>query len=212
MTLYEFDLAVAKARDAHILCGVDEAGRGPLAGPVFAAAVVLPERAEELLPGLNDSKKLTARRREKLYDEILARATASCIASANCAEIESLNILRASLLAMRRAVQGLAVMPSLVLVDGISDPSCGAATELLVKGDSVSACIAAASILAKVARDRYMQELDQQYPEYAFAKHKGYGTRLHYERLDQFGPCPAHRKMFLRKWALSREAEQLVFG
>lgn len=196
--LYGFDAAMRAEHHCAVLCGVDEAGRGPLAGPVFAAAVILP--AEPVIGGLNDSKKLSEKRREALFDEIVHTASAWRIATAGVAEIEEFNILGAALLAMRRAVKGLSITPSLALVDGNRDPGLPFAARTVVKGDSASACIAAASVLAKVARDRHMLELDAEYPQYGFAAHKGYGTRLHYEKLDEHGPCPAHRPSFLKKW------------
>jgi ribonuclease HII len=199
--LYTYDLA-AQAEGYPLVCGVDEAGRGPLAGPVYAAAVILP--AEPLIKGLNDSKKLSPKRREALFEQIVEHASSFCIAEASVEEIDTMNILQASLLAMRRAVEGLDMQPNLVLTDGNQDPGFGLATRTVVGGDGASASIAAASILAKVARDRAMLELDAQYPDYNFAKHKGYGTKLHYEMLELHGPCPAHRKTFLRKWEASR--------
>ncbi len=192
-TSYEQEVALAGHR--HI-CGIDEAGRGPLAGPVFAAAVVLPK--EFSLDGLNDSKKLSEKKRDFLFDEIRSQALDFCIASASEAEIDEINILQATFLAMRRAVSGLKQAADFALVDGNLDPRLGIPAQTLVKGDSLCASIAAASILAKVARDRYMLELDGQYPAYAFAKHKGYGTKLHYELLAQHGVSPVHRRSFLK--------------
>jgi ribonuclease HII len=181
-----------------LLCGVDEAGRGPLAGPVFAAAVILdPERIPE---GLNDSKKLTEKKREALFDEICRMALAYSVASASVEEIDRLNILQATFLAMGRAVEGLSVKPQLVLIDGNAvPPQITLPARAVVKGDALSATIAAASILAKVSRDRLMLELDQEYPQYYFWKHKGYGTALHYEMLEQHGISPVHRRSFLKK-------------
>jgi Ribonuclease HII len=202
MNLYEFDAARIPA--AGLLCGVDEAGRGPLAGPVYAAAVVLPPDLR--LPKLNDSKKLTAARRDALYENIIASATSWSVARAEVEEIDALNILQATFLAMCRAVEGLDLPPGLVLIDGNRAPGLACPTELVVRGDSASAAIAAASILAKVSRDRSMAELAEQYPEYEFLRHKGYGTKLHYEKLDAYGPCPAHRRTFLRKWQAARAA------
>ncbi len=184
-------------RDYGIICGIDEAGRGPLAGSVYAAAVILGENT--FIDGLNDSKKLSEKKREALFDEIIAKAESYCIATATALEIDELNILGATFLAMRRAVEGLSVKPKLALVDGNRLPELPCAAEAVIKGDSVSASIAAASILAKVARDRYMKELDERYPEYQFAKHKGYGTKLHYELLAQYGMCPEHRRSFFKK-------------
>lgn len=180
-----------------VLCGVDEAGRGPLAGPVCAAAVILPPG--HLLEGVNDSKKLTERARDALYDVIINEAVAYGIAFAEIGEIESMNILNASLLAMRRAVDMLSPRPGLVLVDGNNAGSFDIPSEAIIKGDGRCISIAAASILAKVTRDRYMLQMDEVYPEYGFARHKGYGTKLHYEMLDKYGPCPIHRLSFLKK-------------
>lgn len=180
-----------------VFCGIDEAGRGPLAGDVYAAAVILGE--DVFIDGLNDSKKLSEKKREQLFDEIIEKAEAYCIATASAAEIDEYNILGATFLAMKRACEGLAVKPAYALVDGNRTPELTIPCEAVVKGDSVSASIAAASILAKVARDRYMKELDQRYPQYQFCKHKGYGTKLHYEMLAQYGMCPEHRKSFFKK-------------
>ena len=182
---------------AGIICGIDEAGRGPLAGDVYAAAVVLPEGL--VIEGLDDSKKLSEKKREALFDEITAKAEAYCIATATAAEIDEINILNAALLAMKRAFDGLHVRPALALIDGNKAPDLGIAAETVVKGDSKSASIAAASILAKVSRDRYMMTLDERYPEYRFAKHKGYGTKLHYEMIAQYGLCPEHRRSFFKR-------------
>lgn len=179
------------------ICGIDEAGRGPLAGSVYAAAVVFPEGVR--IDGLNDSKKLSEKRREALYDEIIEKAASYAIASASAAEIDEHNILGATFLAMRRAVEGLAPLPEFALVDGNRLPPLPVPAKTVVGGDGVSASIAAASILAKVTRDRYMGELDRLYPEYGFAKHKGYGTKLHYEMLKKYGMCPEHRRSFFKK-------------
>ena len=185
------------------LCGVDEAGAGPLAGPVYAAAVILPREVD--LPGLNDSKKLTEKRREALFDLITAQAAAYSVARVEAAEIDEMDILNARMLAMTRAIDGLSVRPDLCLIDGNRDHGSRYAIQAphitIVGGDGKSASIAAASILAKVSRDRYVStELDGQYPQYQFAKHKGFGTKLHYEMLNQDGPCPQHRRTFLKKW------------
>jgi ribonuclease HII len=169
---------------------------------VYAAAVILPE--EPRIAGLNDSKKLTAKRREALFEQIVEHAVSFCIAEASVEEIDTLNILQASLLAMRRAVAGLGVVPNIVLTDGNQDPGFGLPSREIIGGDGVSASIAAASILAKVARDRTMLELDTQYPAYQFAKHKGYGTKLHYEMLELYEASPVHRRTFLRKWEAGR--------
>ncbi len=194
--LYRFD--AEKAQGGLVLCGVDEAGRGPLAGDVYAAAVILdPEKPQ--IQGLNDSKKLTEKKRECLYEQITASALAYSVASASVEEIEALNILGATMLAMQRAVVGLVLSPGLVLVDGNRLPTLPVPAETLVKGDASSASVAAASILAKVTRDRTLYELDEKYPQYGFAKHKGYGTKAHCEAILQYGPCPAHRPSFLKK-------------
>ena len=191
----------------NTLCGVDEAGAGPLAGPVYAAAVILPGEMD--IPGLNDSKKLTWKKREALYEQITAQADAWSIAFATAEEIDELDILNARMLAMNRAIDGLSRPPDLCLVDGNRDHgsrvSITAPHVTIVGGDGKSASIAAASILAKVSRDRYAStELEALYPRYRFAKHKGYGTKLHYEMLDAYGPCPAHRRSFLKKWEARR--------
>ena len=186
----------AAALGALTVCGIDEAGRGPLAGPVYAAAVVLPDGL--LIEGLNDSKKLTPKKRDVLFDIIKEEAVEYGIGIATPEEIDSLNILQATFLAMNRAVQELATPPDFALVDGNRDPELGIPTETVIKGDSLSMSIAAASILAKVSRDRYMLEMAEKYPEYHFEKHKGYGTKLHYETLAEYGPSPIHRKTFLR--------------
>jgi ribonuclease HII len=180
-----------------LTCGTDEAGRGPLAGDVYAAAVILPE--EYGLPGLNDSKKLTAKKREVLFDLIKGQAVSFSIASASVEEIEGLNILEASLLAMRRAVAGLSVQPDLLLVDGNCAKGFAIPAQAVTGGDGLHPCIAAASVLAKVSRDLAMLELDALYPQYGFAKHKGYGTAAHIRALREFGPSPAHRSLFIRK-------------
>ena len=190
-----------------LLCGVDEAGAGPLAGPVYAAAVILPRELE--IPGLNDSKKLTEKKREALYEQITAQAEAWSVAFATAEEIDGLDILNARMLAMNRAIEGLPVKPDLCLIDGNRDHGSRVSIEAphvtIIGGDGKSASIAAASILAKVSRDRYVsQELDTLYPQYGFAKHKGYGTKAHYAALDQCGPCPAHRRTFLKKWEARR--------
>jgi ribonuclease HII len=182
----------------ELVCGVDEAGRGPLAGPVCAAAVVLPR--DLIIPGLNDSKKLTDKKRRELYDIITGQAVAFGIACVSEKEIDEINILQATFRAMERAVEHLSLQPDIVLVDGNRAPSLGMPVKTVVKGDSLSASIAAASILAKVTRDRLMEEQDTLYPAYGFAVHKGYGTKRHYEALTEFGPCPIHRMTFLKKF------------
>lgn len=195
MSLFEFD---KDYRDKFgLVCGVDEAGRGPLAGDVYAAAVVFDE--DVTIDGLNDSKKLSAKKREKLFDEIIEKARAYSIAAASVEEIESLNILEATFLAMKRAMDGLGLDFGLVLVDGNKKPPLQYPVETVIKGDSLSASIAAASILAKVSRDRYMKTLAEKYPQYEFSKHKGYGTARHRELILKYGPCEIHRKSFLKK-------------
>lgn len=179
------------------VCGIDEAGCGPLAGPVYAAAVILPDGLE--IPGLNDSKKLTEKKREALFDEICQKAIAYGIGCASEQEIDEINILQATYLAMRRAVEQLSVPADYALVDGNRMPPLAISGETVVKGDAKSASIAAASILAKVSRDRVMLLMDPVYPQYQFAKHKGYGTKVHREALLTYGPCPIHRKTFLTK-------------
>lgn len=185
------------------VCGVDEAGAGPLAGPVYAAAVILPREME--IPGLNDSKKLTEKKREALFDVIVEKALAYSIARVEAAEIDEIDILNARMKAMQLAIDGLSILPDMALIDGNRDHGSKYAVKTphitIIKGDGLSASIAAASILAKVSRDRYAAgELHEAYPRYAFDKHKGYGTKLHYEMLDKFGPCEAHRVTFLKKW------------
>lgn len=188
------------------VCGVDEAGRGPLAGDVYAAAVILPPEVE--IDGVNDSKKLSAKKRELLFDVIQEKSAAWCIATATVEEIDRLNILQATFLAMRRAVEGLSKKPDVILVDGNRDPGIpgDALVHTIIGGDGKSGSIAAASILAKVARDRYMARLAEEYPEYAFEKHKGYGTKLHYQRILEYGASPVHRLTFLKK--LYEQAQQ----
>lgn len=180
-----------------LICGVDEAGRGPLAGPVCAAAVILPRNIE--IVGLNDSKKLSEKSREKLYDEICEKAISFGIAFASVEEIEEFNILNAAMLAMNRAIAQLEPQPELALIDGNRSSAIEINSRCVIKGDAKCADIAAASILAKVTRDRYMLEMAEKYPEYHFERHKGYGTKLHYEALREYGPCEIHRPSFLRK-------------
>lgn len=186
-----------------LVCGVDEAGAGPLMGPLYAAAVILPEQFD--LPGLNDSKKLTEKKREALFSLIQQQAVAWAVASVSAREIDETDILSARMRAMQLAIDGLSVRPELALIDGNRDHGRTAAIvtphRCIVDGDALSASIAAASILAKVSRDRYVCDvLDKRYPEYQFARHKGYGTKLHYEMLDQYGVCPEHRISFLKSW------------
>lgn len=195
--MYRFE-ALCREKGFAAVCGVDEAGCGPLAGPVCAAAVIL--NPDDPIPGLNDSKKLSEKKREALFPEIQKRALAYGIAFASAAEIDEINILQARFLAMRRAVEQLVVRPDFALVDGNRDPSIPHVETLcVVGGDAQSASIAAASILAKVTRDRWMLELDAKYPQYQFAKHKGYPTALHQQLLLEHGPCPEHRQTFLKK-------------
>ena len=193
---YEFEKAAALSGFSCI-CGVDEAGRGPLAGPVCAAAVILPEGA--VIEGLDDSKKLTEKKRERLYDIIKETAVAYSVAYGTLEEIETVNILEATYLAMNRAIEGLTVKPDFALIDGNRVPrGIKIPCETVVKGDSRSMSIAAASVLAKVTRDRLMLEYDKKYPEYNFKKHKGYGTKEHTELIRQYGPCEIHRLSFLK--------------
>lgn len=180
------------------ICGVDEAGRGPLAGPVVAAAVMLPHGLE--IPGLNDSKKLTDKKRRELFPIIREQAIAFGIGWASQEEIDEINILQATFLAMNRAMDAMAVKADLALVDGNRDPGFSIATKTIVKGDSLSANIAAASVLAKVTRDNFMEEMAEKYPGYGFEIHKGYGTRAHYAALEALGPCEIHRRSFLKKF------------
>ena len=194
MNLYEYDSEIRER--FPIICGIDEAGRGPLAGDVYAAAVVFEN--DTVIEGINDSKKLSEKKREKLFDEIISRAKAYCIATASVAEIEELNILNAAMLAMKRAYEGLGIQCDLALIDGNKTPNVDTRAFAVVKGDATSQSIAAASILAKVARDRYMKEIDEKYPEYQFSKHKGYGTKLHYEMLKKHGISDVHRPSFLK--------------
>lgn len=181
----------------EIVCGVDEAGRGPLAGPVCAAAVILPR--DLAIEGLNDSKKLSDKRRRALFEQISAQAVSYGIAFATEQEIDEINILQATFLAMRRALEQLSVRPSMALIDGNRETDFGLPVRTIVKGDSLSANIAAASILAKVTRDDFMMQQAELYPQYGFDVHKGYGTRAHYDALRKYGPCPIHRRTFLKK-------------
>lgn len=194
---FEFEKA-AMTRGFKLICGVDEAGRGPLAGPVCAAAVILPEGI--VIEGLNDSKKLSESKREKLFDVITEKAVSYSVAFGTLEEIEELNILEATFLAMNRAINGLSVKSDYALIDGNRTPKgIEIPCETIVKGDSLSASIAAASVLAKVTRDRLLAEYDKKYPEYNFKKHKGYGTREHTELILKHGPCEIHRRSFLKK-------------
>ena len=195
MLSYELESALAE-QGFELVCGVDEAGRGPLCGPVAAAACILPRGL--VIEGLNDSKKLTEKKREKLYDIIKEKALAYCIASASVEEIDETNILEADLLAMRRAIDGLEIKADFALIDGNINRDFQIDSAAIVKGDATSMSIAAASILAKVARDRICVDLDREYPQYGIAKHKGYGTKAHMDALRQYGPSPIHRKKFIR--------------
>ena len=180
-----------------VICGVDEAGRGPLAGPVFAAAVILPEG--HIIEGVNDSKKLSEKKRDLLYDKIIDECICYSVGTASEKEIDEINILQATFLAMKRAVDGLEIKPDLALVDGNRMPPLDIDAQTIVKGDGKSASIAAASIIAKVSRDRYMLELAEKYPQYEFERHKGYPTKLHYEKIAEYGISDIHRKSFLKK-------------
>lgn len=206
--LFEYDEAVrcelgaGTENDAPFLCGIDEAGRGPLAGPVCAAAVVLP--AGLVIDGINDSKKLTEKKRELLFDEIIKKAVCYNVVMVGPEVIDEINILQATFLAMKTAVEGLAETPQLVLIDGNAMPKIDLPMRALIKGDGISASVAAASILAKVTRDRHMKELALQHPEYKLEQHKGYPTKLHYECIEQHGVQSFHRKSFLKKRGLDK--------
>ena len=199
MDLWQYEKE-ALAAGYRTICGCDEAGAGPLAGPVYAAAVILPLGEE--IPGLNDSKKLTEKKREALFPVVQEKALAWSVAAVDAAEIDATDILSARMKAMQLAIDGLTILPDFALIDGNRDKGKSAAISTchrcVVKGDSLSASIAAASILAKVSRDHYMLEMAEQYPEYRFEKHKGYGTKLHYELLRTYGPSPIHRRTFLK--------------
>ena len=197
--LWEYERKAREAGVSHV-CGCDEAGAGPLAGPVYAAAVILPFGVE--IEGLNDSKKLTEKKREKLFPVIQQTALAWAVARVEAEEIDETDILSARMKAMQLAIDALGVQADFALIDGNRDKGRSAAIttphECVVKGDSLSASIAAASVLAKVSRDRWMVETAKEYPEYCFEQHKGYGTKLHYEKLREFGPSPIHRRTFLK--------------
>lgn len=189
-------------KEAHekgysVVCGVDEAGRGPLAGPVFAAAVILPENYSHEI--LNDSKKLSEKKRDMVYDDIVRDAVAYSVGIATEKEIDDINILNATFLAMKRAVDGLNIRPDLAYIDGNQYPKTGVAEVTIIKGDSKCMSVAAASIIAKVSRDRFMMKVAEEYPQYQFSKHKGYGTKLHYEMIEKHGVSPVHRRSFLKK-------------
>lgn len=195
MDWLEFE-SLAYAKGYKSVCGVDEAGRGPLAGPVCAAAVILPEGM--VIEGVNDSKKLTEKKREKLFDVITEFAVAYSIAFATVEEIEEINILNATMLAMKRAVEGLSVPADFAYIDGNRTPELAIPSEYIIKGDARSMSVAAASVLAKVSRDRLLLEYAKLYPEYHFEKHKGYGTKLHTDMIKEYGPSPVHRMSFLK--------------
>ncbi len=180
----------------NIVCGVDEAGRGPLAGPVFAAAVILPENYSHEI--LNDSKKLSEKKRDLVYEDIIRDAVCWSVGVATEKEIDDINILNATFLAMKRAVDGLSVRPDLAYIDGNREPKTGVKEITIIKGDGKCMSVAAASIIAKVSRDRFMLQLDEKYPQYQFFKHKGYGTKLHYQMIEQYGVSDVHRKTFLK--------------
>ena len=193
---YTFDIS-HKNEKIKVVCGVDEAGRGPFAGPVVAAACIMPDGF--VIEGLDDSKKLTEKKREKLFDIIIENAIAYSIASASVEEIEEINILNAAMLAMNRAVESLEIRPDLALIDGNTSRGFTLPTKTVVGGDAISPSIAAASILAKVTRDRMCYEFNKEYPEYGFAKHKGYGTKQHTDAILKYGVTPIHRPSFLKK-------------
>ena len=203
MTLKEFDDSYREKYE--VVCGCDEAGRGPLAGDVFAAAVVFDKNT--VIEGINDSKKLTAKKREKLFDEIIEKAQDFSIQCATVAEIEDINILNCAMLAMKRSVEAMKIKPNVCLIDGNKTPDLECDAIAVVKGDAQSQAIAAASILAKVARDRYMLQMAEKYPEWQFEKHKGYGTKLHYQMIDKYGESPIHRPSFLKKY-YAKKSEQ----
>ena len=196
MNWLEFEQQAA-AKGYSAICGVDEAGRGPLAGPVCAAAVILPENT--VIDGVNDSKKLSEKKREALFDVICETARSYSIAYTSVEEIEELNILNATMLAMKRAVEGLDVKADYAMIDGNRTPDLEIESEYIIKGDAKSMSVACASILAKVSRDRLLYEYAKEYPQYGFEKHKGYGTKAHTEALKEYGPCPYHRMSFLKK-------------
>ena len=187
----------AYSQGYNIVCGIDEAGRGPLAGPVYAAAVILPKGC--IIDGINDSKKLSEKKRDYFFDVIKETAVSYGVGIATQQEIDEINILQATFLAMRRAVDNLSVAPDIALIDGNRRPGLNIAEQDIVKGDAKSMSIAAASVIAKVSRDRYMLEMAEKYPQYQFEKHKGYGTKLHYEMIEKYGISPIHRKSFLKK-------------
>ncbi len=193
---YSYEIT-AHEKGYKVVCGIDEAGRGPLAGPVFAAAVILPENYSH--PVLNDSKKLSEKKRDAVYEDIIKDALCYSVGIATEEEIDEINILNATFLAMKRAVEGLSIKPDFAYIDGNQYPKTGVKEETIVKGDGKCISVAAASIIAKVSRDRFMLEIDKQYPEYQFSKHKGYGTKLHYEMIEKYGVSKVHRRTFLKK-------------
>lgn len=193
---YSYEIT-AHEKGYKVVCGIDEAGRGPLAGPVFAAAVILPENYSH--PVLNDSKKLSEKKRDAVYEDIIKDAVCYSVGIATEEEIDEINILNATFLAMKRAVEGLVIKPDFAYIDGNQYPKTGVKEETIVKGDGKCISVAAASIIAKVSRDRFMLEIDKQYPEYQFSKHKGYGTKLHYEMIEKYGVSKVHRRTFLKK-------------
>ncbi|MBQ6936145.1 MAG: ribonuclease HII [Clostridia bacterium] len=193
---YSYEITAHK-KWYKVVCVIDEAGRGPLAGPVFAAAVILPENYSH--PVLNDSKKLSEKKRDAVYEDVIKDAVCYSVGIATEEEIDKINILNATFLAMKRAVEGLSVKPDFAYIDGNQYPKTGVKEETIVKGDGKCISVAAASIIAKVSRDRFMLEIDKQYPEYQFSKHKGYGTKLHYEMIEKYGVSKVHRKTFLKK-------------
>lgn len=198
--MVDFEIENGYLKDGFkVICGIDEAGRGPLAGPVYAATVILPPNCE--IEGLNDSKKLTEKKREALFDVIKEKAVSYGIGTASEKEIDEINILNATFLAMKRAVEKLEIKPDLALVDGNREPHISDDIKeiTVVKGDAKSMSIAAASVLAKVSRDRFMLEMAEKYPQYEFEKHKGYGTKLHYEKIAEYGISEIHRRSFLKK-------------
>lgn len=198
MSLYEFEKQAYAEHSFRTICGIDEAGRGPLAGPVYVAAVILPRDIE--IEGLNDSKKISEKKREILFQKIIDKALAFRIEAVDEQVIDEINILNATMLGMKRAAEGLAIKPDIAYIDGNKCPDLeGIQAEFVIGGDAKSASIAAASILAKVSRDHYMLELAQSYPQYQFERHKGYGTKLHYEMLAKYGISPVHRRSFLKK-------------
>ncbi len=195
MSLYDFDIEI-KNEGYNIICGVDEAGRGPLAGPVYACAIIMKD--DFIIPEVNDSKKLTEKKREELYDIILENALDWSVASVSEEEIDEINILNATMKAMDMAIAGLKAVPDLALIDGNQNRGIGFNNKTVIKGDAKSYNIAAASIIAKVTRDRFIIKMDEIYPEYGFKKHKGYGTKEHIENIRKYGPCKIHRRTFLK--------------